>query len=139
MRNVLVFSLTAVGMIAISALSIALAQGDARAMIVGAWEGTISFGPSWPAAMEFSDDAGTLRWKASFKGDERFYGDAEGTVIRFSPPALELVGAYTKHSTANARGTRIRFTLTLDGNRMTGTAIPEINNLSIGVSLTKKP
>jgi hypothetical protein len=139
MRTLHLIAFTAAGMIAIAGPSIAPAQDSARAALVGVWEGTISFGPSWPAATEFPDDAGTLRWKASFRGDERFYGDAEGTVTRFSPPTLELVGAYTQHSIANARGTRIRFMLTLDGNRLTGTAIPEVNNLAIGVSLTRKP
>src|SRR5262245_56253982 len=105
--------LGAATLIAIASVAVGLAQDGARAAVLVAWDGTVSFGPSWPAAMEFSDDQGTLRWKASFRADERFYGDAEGTVTSFTPPKLELVGAYTSHSTVSARGTRIRFSLTV--------------------------
>ena len=139
MRKLVVIGLAGCTMMGTGGLSNALAQDSARAAVVGPWEGTISYAATWPASMEFSDDAGTLRWKASFKTtDKRFFGEAEGTVTSFSPPTLELDGAYTKHSLPNARGTRIKFTLTLHGNRMTGTAIPEINKLRIKVSMTKK-
>ena len=139
MRKLLVAGFALAATIAIWGGSVVYAQDNSRAALAGLWEGTVSFGPSWPASMTFVDDAGTLKWKASFRGEASFQGDAEGAVTSFSPPKLELAGVFTSHAVANARGSGIKFTLSVDGDRMTGTAISEMNNLVWNVSLTKKP
>jgi len=116
----------------------ALAQEPARTMVLGRWEGKVTFGESAPAVLEFSGSAGTITWTYSFKYDPVLWGDAEGTVTSFSPPVLELAGAWTKHAVAGAAGTRVKFTLTVEGEQMKGTVTAEMNNTPLEISLTRK-
>jgi hypothetical protein len=140
MRRVLVIGLIAA--LAITGLSrcpVVVAQENAQAMLLGTWQGKVAFGDSAPAVIEFSESAGTVKWEFSFKHDATvLWGDAAGTVMSFSPPALELAGAYTKHAVSGVVGTRVKFSLTVDGDRMTGTLIPDISKLPVAVSLTRK-
>lgn len=140
MRKILVIALTAAAaMIGLCRCPAAVAQESTRAMLLGTWEGTVAFGESAPAVLEFSEAAGTLKWTYSFKYDAAvLWGDAAGTMSSFSPPALELAGAYTKHAVPGAVGTGIKFTLTVDGDHMKGTVIAEMNNLPVTVSLMRK-
>jgi hypothetical protein len=133
---------------AVAALMIALgvgvcpgatvAQNENRALVVGRWEGRITFGESAPAVLEFSEAGGALVWKYSYKYDLNLWGDAAGTVTSFSPPALELAGAWTKHAVPGAAGTTVRFALTIDGDRLNGTVTAEMNNTPVTVSLVRK-
>src|SRR5262245_57415410 len=138
MCKVLRLALAAATLFVVSGLWVVTAQDSERAMVLGAWVGTVTYAASAPASMEFSDDGGIIKWKFGFKASPDLYGDAEGTVTSFSSSALEAVGVYTNHSVPGARGTAIRFALKLDGDRMTGTATAAMNNLPITVSLTKK-
>jgi len=138
MRKVLVMGLTAAA-IMIELCSCPVADAQTPATLLGTWEGRVTFGESAPATLEFSEDAGTLKWKYSFKYDAAvLWGDAAGTVTSFSPPALELAGAYTKHAVPGAVGTGVKFTLTVDGDHMKGTVVAEMNNEPVAVSLTKR-
>jgi hypothetical protein len=114
------------------------AQEPARAMLLGTWEGKVTFGESARAVLEFSEQAGAIRWTYSFKYDPVLWGDAEGTVTSFSPPALQLAGTWTRHAVAGAAGTGVTFTLTVDGDRMTGTVTAAMNNTPVEISLTRK-
>ncbi len=116
----------------------AVGQETARAMLLGRWEGKVAFGESAPAVLDFSEQAGTLTWSYSFKYDPVLWGDAVGSVTSFSPPTLALAGAWTKHAVSGAVGTGIRFSLTIDGDRMKGTVIAEMNNTPLEVTLTRK-
>jgi hypothetical protein len=116
----------------------ALAQEPTRAMMLGTWEGKVTFGESARAVLEFSGPAGAIKWTYSFKYDPVLWGDAEGTVTSFSPPTLELAGAWTKHAVPGAVGTGVKFTLAIDGDQMKGTVIAEMNNAPLEISLTRK-
>jgi hypothetical protein len=122
----------------LGACSGALAQDSRRAMVLGTWEGRATFGESAPAVLTFSESAGALRWTYSFKYDAVLWGDAEGTVTSFSPPALALAGAWTKHAVSGAAGTGVKFALTVAGDQMTGTVIAAMNNTPVQLSLTRK-
>jgi hypothetical protein len=136
LRN-LVLTLMAT-LIALLACSAAMAQENPRAMLLGTWEGKVTFGESAPAVLKFSEAAGALKWAYTFKYDPVLWGDAEGTVTSFSPPALELTGVWTKHAVAGAAGTGIRFALTVDGGQMKGTVTADMNNTPLQISLTRK-
>lgn len=115
------------------------AQDEARAKVVGVWEGTFNFGATARTVMEFTRDGETLRWKCTYRTSSNILsGDAEGTVTSFSSPNLEASGVYTKHSVGGMEGTRVKFSLALDGDQMKGTAWSETNNLPAAVSLTRK-
>jgi hypothetical protein len=116
----------------------ALAQETARAMVLGTWEGKVTFGETAPAVLEFSESAGTLKWTYSFKYDPVLWGDAAGSVTSLSPPMLALAGAWTKHAVSGAVGTGVKFTLTVDGDQMKGTVIADMNNTPLEVSLHRK-
>ena len=116
----------------------AFAQDASRAMLVGRWEGTVTYGESSPAVLVFTESAGSLAWTYSFKYDVVLWGDAAGAVTSFSPPALALAGAWTKHAVPGAVGTGIKFTLTVNGDQMKGTVIADMNNTPLTVSLTRK-
>ena len=73
-----------------------------------------------------------------YRYDPDLWGDAEGAVTSLSPRALELAGAWRKHAVSGAAGTKIRFTLTIDGDRMNGTVTAEMNNTPVTVSLARK-
>jgi hypothetical protein len=115
-----------------------VAQEKAHAMVLGTWEGKVTFGESAPAALQFAEAAGTLKWSYHFKYDPVLWGDAEGTVTSLSPPTLELAGAWTKHAVPGAVGTKVTFTLTIDGDQMKGSVSAEMNNTSLPISLTRK-
>ena len=114
-----------------------LAQEKSRALL-GTWEGKVTFGESARASLVFTETAGALRWIYSFKYDPVLWGDAEGTVTSFTPPALQLSGAWTKHAVSGAAGTRLRFVLAVDGDQMKGTVTAEMNNIPAEISLTRK-
>ena len=114
------------------------AQEADRGLVLGRWEGRITFGESAPAVLEFSAADGTIRWTYSFRYDVNLWGEAEGTVSSLTPPALDLAGAWTKHAVAGARGTKIRFTLKIDGDRMNGTVTAEMNSTPVAIALTRK-
>jgi hypothetical protein len=124
--------------IGVGMCSKAVAQETPRAMVLGTWEGKVIFGESARAVLEFSESAGTLKWTYSFKYDPVLWGDAEGTVTSFSPPALALAGKWTKHAVPGAVGTGIKFALTIDGDQMKGTVIADMNNAPLEVSLIRK-
>jgi hypothetical protein len=67
-------------LIGLGPCSPALAQEATRAMVLGTWEGKVSFGESARAVLEFSERAGTIRWTYRFRYDPVLWGDAEGTV-----------------------------------------------------------
>ena len=46
----------------------------------------------------FSNAGGALKWTYRFKYDVVLWGDAEGTVISFTPPTIQLAGTWTKHA-----------------------------------------
>jgi len=125
-------------LIALSLCPAAIAQDPARAMLVGRWEGTATFGESSPAVLVFSDEGGSLKWTYSFKYDVVLWGDAAGTVTSFSPPTLQLAGTWTKHAVPGAAGTGVKFTLKVDGDRMTGTEVADMNNTPVAMALTRK-
>ena len=125
-------------LIGLSLCPAAVAQDPARAMLVGRWEGTATFGESSPATLVFSDTGGSLKWTYSFKYDVVLWGDAAGTVTSFSPPNLQLAGTWTKHAVPGAAGTGLKFTLTVDGDHMTGTEVADMNGQPITMSLTRK-
>ncbi|HXJ81385.1 MAG TPA: hypothetical protein VMS64_22240 [Candidatus Methylomirabilis sp.] len=125
-------------LIALGTGSAAVAQDGARAMVLGTWEGTATFGGSSPAVLNFSESAGTLAWTYSFRYDSVLWGDAAGTVSSLSPPSLALAGAWTKHAVPGAVGTGVKFTLTVDGDQMKGTVIADMNNEPVALSLTRK-
>ena len=81
---------------------------------------------------------GALAWTYSYKYDVNLWGDAAGTVTSFSAPALELDGAWTKHAVSGAVGTKLKFALKVDGDRMNGTVTAEMNNTPVTVSLVRK-
>lgn len=114
------------------------AQDAGRALVLGQWEGRVTFGESARASLDFAESGGTLAWKYSYKYDPNLWGEAEGTVTSFSPPALELAGAWTKHAVPGAVRTKIRFSLKVEGDRMNGTVIAEMNNTPVTVSLARK-
>ena len=117
----------------------ALAQEALHTTLLGTWEGKVIFGESAPAVLEFSvASGGSVRWTYRFKFDPVLWGDAEGTVTSFSPPTLELAGAWTKHAVAGAAGTRVKFHLAVDGDLMKGIVIAEMNNTPVQISLTLK-
>lgn len=125
-------------LIAFGTCPVAVAQDPARAMLVGRWEGTATFGESSPATLVFVEAGGTLKWTYSFKYDVVLWGDAAGTVTSFAPPTLQLAGAWTKHAVPGAAGTGVKFTLAVDGDQMKGTQIADMNNTPIAISLTRK-
>jgi hypothetical protein len=114
------------------------AQDDLRATVLGTWQGRAIFGESAPAVLTFSESAGALRWTYSYKYDAGLWGEAEGTVTSFSPPALTLAGAWTKHAVSAAVGTGVKFALTVAGDQMTGSVTAAMNNTPVQLSLTRK-
>ena len=139
MRRILVLGLTAAVVLGSGWMSGAAAQEDARARLLGVWEGALKYGGvAGPGFMEFFEEGGVLRWKSSFATTSKIlWGDAEGTVTILVPPRLEAVGIFTKHH-AGAERTRVTFVLTLVGNELKGTATAEINNLPTEVSLKRR-
>jgi hypothetical protein len=140
MRRILVLGLAAaVVLLGPGWTSGAAAQEDARARLLGVWEGALKYGGvAGPGFMEFFEEGGVLRWKSSFATTSKFlWGDAEGTVTILVPPRLEAVGIFTKHH-AGAERTRVTFVLTLVGDELKGTATAEINNLPTEVSLKRR-
>jgi len=139
MRAIIGVGLAAAVAFGLAAVSVVRAQDQARAKVLGVWEGTINFGASARTVMEFTADGETIRWKCSYRTTSNIlWGDAEGTVTSFSAPNLEASGVYTKHSVAGTEGTRVKFALALEGDQMKGTAIPEMTNLPAAVSLTRR-
>jgi hypothetical protein len=136
-RLTLGFTVTAI-LIGLGLCPVVLAQDPARAMLVGRWEGTATFGESSPAVLVFSEAGGALKWTYSFKYDVVLWGDAAGTIASFTGSNLQLTGAWTKHAVPGAAGTGVKFTLTVDGDQMKGTQIADMNNQPIAISLTRK-
>jgi hypothetical protein len=115
----------------------AISQERSRALL-GTWEGKVTFGESGRATLVFTEAAGALGWTYTFRYDPVLWGDAEGTVTSLALPALQLAGAWTKHAVSGAVGTKLRFVLAVDGDRMTGTVTAEMNNTPLEVSLVRK-
>jgi hypothetical protein len=140
MRNIIGLGLVAAVMIGLGGVSGARAQHEeARAKVLGVWEGKLTYAATAPTVMEFTQDGKTIKWTCIFRTSSNIlWGDAEGTVTSFSPPRLEATGVYTKHSVPGGAGTAVKFSLTLDGDQMKGTAMAEMNNLPVEVSLTRK-
>jgi hypothetical protein len=138
-RTIIGVGLAAAVAFGLAAVSVVRAQDQARAKVVGVWEGTINFGSWAPAVMQFTADGETIRWKCSFRtASNILWGDAEGTVTSFSDPNLEASGVYTKHSVAGIEGTPVKFSLALQGDQIKGTATHQMTNVPAAVSLTRK-
>jgi hypothetical protein len=139
MRRTLVLALAAAMVLGPGWIARAPAQEDARARLLGVWEGALKYADvTGPGFMEFFEEGGVLKWKSSFATTSKIlWGDAEGTVTVFPAPGLEAVGVFTKHH-AGAEGTRVRFVLRLVGDELKGTATAEINKLPTEVSLSRK-
>jgi hypothetical protein len=114
------------------------AQDQARARVLGVWEGTLTFGATAPAVMEFTQHGETIKWTCRYRSSDVLWGDVEGTVTAFSPPTLEATGVYTKHAVSRMAGTGVKLSLILDGDHMKGTLTAEMNSLPIDVSLARK-
>jgi hypothetical protein len=127
-----------VTLLGLGACSAAVAQDIPRAMLLGTWEGKVTFGESAPAVLQFSEAGGAITWTYSFRYDPVLWGDAAGTITSFSPPSLVLAGAWTKHAVAGAAGTGLRFAITVEGDQMTGTVTADMNNAPLPISLTRK-
>jgi hypothetical protein len=139
MRKIIGMGLTLAFMIGMGGVSATGAQDQARAKVLGVWEGTLTYGATASAVMEFTQDGETIKWRYSFRTtSEILWGDAEGTVTSFSPPILEARGVYNKHSVPGGAGTGVKASLTVDGDQMKGTVTADLNNLPIQVSLTRK-
>jgi hypothetical protein len=124
----------------------AVAQETLREMVVGQWEGTATsgqcggpatFGESAQVSLVFSETAGRLTWTFSYRYDPDLWGDAEGTVTAFTPPAVELMGPWAEHAVPDVVGTGVRFSLTIDGDRMKGTVMAEGDDIPLVLSLTR--
>lgn len=139
MRRIIGIGLTAAALIGLGGVLVAQGQDQARAKVLGVWAGTFTYGATAPTVMEFTQDGETIKWTCSFRtSGDILWGDAEGSVTSFSAPSLEATGVYTKHSVPGGAGTGVKFSLTLDGDRMKGTLTEDMNNLPIEVSLTRK-
>jgi hypothetical protein len=139
MRTIIAASLVLAVAMGLGGVSMGRAQDEARAKLLGVWEGTVNFAATAPATMEFTQDGQTVRWKCSFRTSSNIlWGDAEGAVTSFSFPRLEASGVYTKHSVPGGVGTGLKFSLTLVGDQLKGTATAEMNNIPAQVSLTRQ-
>jgi hypothetical protein len=139
LRKMIGMAMVAAALIGVGGVLVARAQDQAGAKVLGVWEGTLTFGATAPAVMEFTRHGETIKWTCRYRtGSDVLWGDAEGTVTAFSPPILEAIGVYTKHAVSRMAGTGVTLSLTLDGDHMKGTLTAEMNNLPIEVSLTRK-
>jgi hypothetical protein len=139
MRRIIRIAMVAAILIGVGGVLVARAQDQARARVLGVWEGTLTFGATVPAVMEFTQRGETIKWTCRYRtGSDVLWGDAEGTVTAFSPPTLEATGVYTKHAVSRMAGTGVKLSLALDGDHMKGTLTAEMNSLPIEVSLTRK-
>ena len=138
-RKIIGIAMVAAALIGVGGIPIARAQDQAHAKVLGVWEGTLTFGPTVPTVMEFTQHGDAITWTCSYReSSDVLWGDVEGTVTSFSPPNLEATGVYTKHAVSRMAGTGVKLSLTLDGDHMKGTLTAEINNLPIEVSLNRK-
>jgi hypothetical protein len=139
MRKILVLALAAAVMLGPGWMAGAPAQEDARAKLLGVWEGALKYSDvTGPGFMEFFEEGGALKWRSRFATSSKIlWGDAEGTVTVLAPPRVEAVGVFAKHH-AGAERTRVTFVLRLVGDELKGTATAEIDNLPLEVSLRRR-
>jgi hypothetical protein len=136
-------------LIALSVCPAAVAQETLPEMVLGQWEGTATsgqcggpadtatFAGSTQVSLVFSETAGRLTWTFSYRYDPDLWGNAEGTVTAFTPPAVELMGPWTEHAVRDVVGTGVRFSLTIDGDRMKGTVMAEGDDIPLVLYLTR--
>jgi len=105
---------------------------DARVM-VGMWEGRHE-GPnikSDVARIEFTEVDGRVQWTMRREGvafDNKLEAQASGVVVKSEPPVFELEGKYDSHNFRSPVGPPLRYTLTLTGDTLEGSALGVTGN-----------
>ena len=107
---------------------------EARAL-VGMWEGRHEGAniKSDAARIEFREVDGRVRWTMRREGvafDNKLEAQASGVVVKAEPPVFELEGKYDSHNFRSPVGQPLRYTLTLTGETLEGTAVGVTGNRS---------
>jgi hypothetical protein len=98
----------------------ALSQNDVRWTLIGVWEGTVTRGgDTAPTRLEFVEKDGEVLWTWSWQATFGT-GQAEGTVTKYAPPAIELSGRYTLHPLPSVRNSPTTLSLTVTETWMQG-------------------